>query len=401
VNQLLQVACSFTCVPIGPSLRSALQDAGVADGVGFSQYAQMTEYMLGAAADSASIVGTLVMLRVEDWLRDRLKPVLPGTVGDLRPELRAQVDEILGQLTALAGRGKPVWLLACPSRGWIAERHKLTALCLTYTNLLVARARGIKGLTILAWPAITGEVDDRHSDRLGWIPFTQEAYDQVGQFVATQVAARLAQGNPEATQANPGESPGLAAYLKGLNVNVKLVPADAANRADIDKTLRTAASFTLTGEKRDIRDSEIDALLDSGGCMVITVSDRLSDHGPSGVITFRAKGDTLIVESLALSCAVMGKQVEYAVLSGLAKIASERNLKNLVFEYSPTERNQPMLSFLRSIAVGETETRYVLPAAAAEARVTSAAVSAGAWSLNVDSRSAKDLSDSVQEGQPL
>jgi hypothetical protein len=261
-------------------------------------------------------------------------------------------------------------------------------LCQTYTNLLLARARGVAGLTVLAWPALTGEINDPRADRLGWMPFTQDAFDQLGPYLAAQVAPRLAQNDPAASQPNFSPAPSLATYLQGLNVNVKLVPADAANRAIIDKTLRTAASFTLTGEKRDIDDAEIDTLLESGGCMVITVSDRLSDHGPSGVITFRAKGDTLIVESLALSCAVMGKQVEYAVLTGLARIASERNLTNLAFEYAPTGRNQPMLTFLRSVADGESETRYVLPAAATEARITSAAVSAGAWSLNVDGKSA-------------
>ena len=82
----------------------------------------------------------------------------------------------------------------------------------------------------------------------------------------------------------------------------------------MDRLLRTVAAFSLTGERRDIPDAEVDAYLNPDRCMLISVSDRLSDHGSSGLVAFRATGDSLIVDVMALGCPVLGKQVEFAVL---------------------------------------------------------------------------------------
>src|SRR4051812_24402633 len=116
-ESFLQVASSFTAIPIERSLRSALGDLGVADAVRFTLYAQMTEYMLGPAPGSAQVAGTIVLLRVEDWLRADLK----STSGDMsstawreevKQRLRRQVDEFIGQLKITANHGKEVWFLA-------------------------------------------------------------------------------------------------------------------------------------------------------------------------------------------------------------------------------------------------------------------------------------------------
>jgi predicted enzyme involved in methoxymalonyl-ACP biosynthesis len=119
--------------------------------------------------------------------------------------------------------------------------------------------------------------------------------------------------------------------------------------------------------------------------MLIKVSDRLSDQGASGVVVFRAAGDALVVDSMALSCAVLGKQVEYAAVSALAQLAAERHFSRLVFEYNPSGRNQLTLAFLQSIADRESDTRYVLPLGLAEARLSAGAVSAGAWTVKIGS----------------
>ncbi|MCU1262919.1 MAG: hypothetical protein JWO80_5804 [Bryobacterales bacterium] len=385
---ILQVVASFTCKPIECSLLRALANAGVEAELGFTQYAQVSEYMLGGAADSDRIVGTLVILRVEDWLRAGLKAEGASNFRQqAREHLRVELDDFASQLASLSKRGKPVWFLACPSTGWIAEAHKLATLCQMYTNLLIARARDIPGVKLLNWPgALEGELEDRGADRLGWIPFTQRAFDQLGEFAGAEVASGLLRQEVPQVSDRSDSAVDLAAYLVGLKVRVGLLPADNRNRAHVDRTLRTAATFSLSGEKMDIRDAEIDAMLESGGCMVITVADRLSDHGPSGVVTFRSQGDALIIESMALSCAVMGKEVEYAVVSALARIASDRKLANLVFEYEPTARNHPTLTFLQSIAHLESGTRYVLPTGVAESLVSKASVSAGAWSVDLDSQ---------------
>jgi predicted enzyme involved in methoxymalonyl-ACP biosynthesis len=160
-----------------------------------------------------------------------------------------------------------------------------------------------------------------------------------------------------------------------------LFATQAVDRAHVDRILRTAAAFSLTGEKRDLSDAEVDRILESGGCLLVAVSDRLSTYDPSGVILSRVDQDSLVIEELALSCPVLGKQVEYAVILGLAQIAGDRPCSRMVFEYKPSGRNQIMLKFLESITEPTPETRFSLPTAEANERIRKTAVAPGTWTL--------------------
>lgn len=381
---LIQITSTFTCNPIEPSLSRAITQAGIADAVGFTQPAQMTEYMLSPALDSEQILGTVVMVRVEDWLRRYVgESSEPITDSAARQQLRTRLDEFLSQLAILALRGRPVWFLACPSTGWIASQHKLAALCRTYSNLLSARARNISQLMVLNWPASwsASEFDDPGRDESEHIPFTTSGFDHLGEFLGSQLARTLAKG--DVSTAVAVGSPELAAFLTGLHVQVELAPAEQSDRAHVDRILRTAASFSLTGENPTISEAEINAVLTSQNCMLISVTDRLSNYGPSGVVIAQAAGEALIVEALSLSCTVLGKQVEHAVLSALAQITAERQLTSIVFAYRPSGRNQPMLAFLKSIANRGSDQNYVLPLKDVGTRSSKAAVAPGAWCVKL------------------
>ena len=390
---LLQVVSSFTCTPIEPSLRAAVAEASIADGFGFVQYGQMSEYMLGPAPESAHVLGTILLLRVEDWLRDHLKSstsvlLSANERGELREELGRRADEFVKQLEVLSRRGKQVWFLACPSMGWISEHHKFGVVCQMYTNLLAARVRALPNITVLNWPASLSKDQfiDRSADRLGQIPFTQYAFDQLGQFVGNQVVRTLAPRQP-VTISEASSCSELAAYLADLRVQVQVTPAAPSHRAHIDRLLRTAAAFSLTGEDPDITDAEIDALVESESCILFSVSDRVSDSGISGLAAFRLVEDSMVVERMALSCTVLGKQVEYAVLSALAMIATERHLATVIFKYLESGRNQEMVRFLRSVTDVDSDKRYTVPVTLVKDRISAAATKAGAWTVRLQHNS--------------
>jgi predicted enzyme involved in methoxymalonyl-ACP biosynthesis len=147
----------------------------------------------------------------------------------------------------------------------------------------------------------TGEVDDNRTDRLGRTPFTQEAFDRLGEFLGSQIARTSLHRDSCAAPTNPSRSADLADYLAGLKVHVQLAPADVADRAKLDRILRMAADFSLKGEKRDMSEDVIDRLQATGCCMRIVVSDRLSNYGLSGVLAYRVTTDALVVEAMALT----------------------------------------------------------------------------------------------------
>jgi predicted enzyme involved in methoxymalonyl-ACP biosynthesis len=130
-------------------------------------------------------------------------------------------------------------------------------------------------------------------------------------------------------------------------------------------------------------DSEVEAILAAGDCYTVSVADRLADYGISGVIAARATNDELLVEAFSLSCTILGKQVEYALLPALAEIASRHGLQKIAFTYQHSGRNQPTLAYLKTAASNDSENRFVLPVADVEARIRQSAIAPGAWTVSV------------------
>ena len=378
----LHIASSFTSRPIGPSLGQALAKAGLPSGVGFVQYSQVNHYLL--TVDVETIAGTLALVRMEDWLRDALK-LKPAVVSqpEIRETLRARTDEFVKHLAALSQRGKQVWCLACPSKGWIAERHQLQILLQTHTNLLLARVRSLPQVMVLEWPATgwLGEIEDRSADRLGQIPFTQEAFDRLGAWLGEQIA-RTWKREIKTVLRQTDSSEALAEYLKNLRLQVTLAAALPEDRVHVDRLLRTVASITLTGEQRDLDDSQLDRLLATRECLLVSVSDRLAEYGFAGVVAYRVEGQNMVVDSMSVSCAVLGKQVEHAVISALVEIAAEQGLTKLVFEYRPAARNQATETFLKSFADAAPGMGFIVPVVEADDRIRRATAAPGTWTLD-------------------
>jgi hypothetical protein len=311
----------------------------------------------------------------------------PDSGQETRQRLAASVNEFSKQLANLCGCGKPVWLLVCPSHGWISEKHDLVALCRSYSNLLVARAKNLRQLTSLPWPTslANDHIHDRNADRFGQIPFTRQAFEQLGHYLGEQIKDKFRRPTASVETAATNGRAELAKYLSGLDVCVRLDPVQAGDRSYVDKILRTAAAFSLTGEKPDLSPLELETVLASGESMLISVSDKLGNYGPTGVVAYRVSSDSLLVNALALTCPVLGKQVEYAVLSALAQIAASRNCVKLTFPYQPSGRNQIMHSFLRSISDGDSGLLISLPTPKVEETIKKIAVAPGAWTLDCSS----------------
>src|SRR5437763_13308899 len=71
------------------------------------------------------------------------------------------------------------------------------------------------------------------------------------------------------------------------------------------------------------------------------VRDRFGDSGLVGVAIARAAGGAWEVDSLLLSCRVIGRGVETAMLARLAGDARAAGAKRLTGWFLPTRRNAP------------------------------------------------------------
>jgi FkbH-like protein len=137
------------------------------------------------------------------------------------------------------------------------------------------------------------------------------------------------------------EGAALDGYLAGLEMVVDVFPADSASFARIAQLTNKTNQFNLT--TRRYSEGQLMALLARGYRVYgMRVTDRFGDNGVVGVaILAPASADRWEVDTLLLSCRVMGRNVETALLSVLAEQARERGARSLRGWYLPTAKNAP------------------------------------------------------------
>jgi FkbH-like protein len=77
----------------------------------------------------------------------------------------------------------------------------------------------------------------------------------------------------------------------------------------------------------------------------IRVRDRFGDHGLVGVAIAHDQGEQCEVDTFLLSCRVIGRTVETALLAHLAESAAQRGRKHLAGWFLPTKKNAPARDF--------------------------------------------------------
>jgi FkbH-like protein len=77
-----------------------------------------------------------------------------------------------------------------------------------------------------------------------------------------------------------------------------------------------------------------------------SVRDRFGSAGLTGIVSVSIEGTTATIEDFVLSCRVMSRRVEEAMLHTAARFAREGGATTLVASYIPTAKNAPCLEFL-------------------------------------------------------
>ena len=75
------------------------------------------------------------------------------------------------------------------------------------------------------------------------------------------------------------------------------------------------------------------------------VTDRFGDHGLVGTAVIRKQREEWRVDSLLMSCRVMGLGVETAFLERIYSDAASERVGLLIGEYMQTKKNQPVKEF--------------------------------------------------------
>ncbi len=141
----------------------------------------------------------------------------------------------------------------------------------------------------------------------------------------------------------------IAGFIASLGVEIDIaVPEDGEWARAAQLTQRTN-QFNFTTARRT--EPEIRALSGSSSKVLrVKVRDRFGDYGVVGLVILDESAGVLAVDTLLLSCRVLGRGVEHAVLRRLGEIAKQRALHHVELQYLPTSMNEPARAFAESVA---------------------------------------------------
>ncbi|MGB6623651.1 MAG: HAD-IIIC family phosphatase [Candidatus Acidiferrales bacterium] len=134
-------------------------------------------------------------------------------------------------------------------------------------------------------------------------------------------------------------------FLRSLRQQAEVACVSSATLPRVAQLTQKTNQFNLT--TRRYSEQEISHLVSLPDCRVfsIRVKDRFADNGLVGVAITRDKDAVCEVDTFLLSCRVIGRSVETALLSYLAARARARGNRELEGWFLPTRKNAPAKEF--------------------------------------------------------
>jgi FkbH-like protein len=128
-------------------------------------------------------------------------------------------------------------------------------------------------------------------------------------------------------------------FLKSLDMTISFARFDKAARSRIAQLINRSNQFNLT--TRRYSESEIARMEDEAGLYTLQVrlADRFGDNGMISVIICRDRDDVWEVDNWIMSCRVLGRRVEEAVLAEIVAAAASAGKTAIVGSYIDSGRN--------------------------------------------------------------
>src|SRR5437867_3590170 len=154
-------------------------------------------------------------------------------------------------------------------------------------------------------------------------------------------------------------------FVKGLQLSVEIAEATENQLGRVSQLTFRTNQFNFTTIRRSENDIKRFLMSEGGHCLVVRVVDRFGDYGLVGVIMYETEADRYKLDTLLLSCRVLGRGVEHAVVSWLGYRALMEGKGFVELTYRPTEKNSPALQFITSIGDdyrNASATSWIFPA---------------------------------------
>jgi FkbH-like protein len=138
-----------------------------------------------------------------------------------------------------------------------------------------------------------------------------------------------------------GQTTDLKSYLRSLEMRIVYGSFDRTTRSRVTQLINKSNQFNLT--TRRYTESQVEQLEADPGVMTLhaRLIDKFGDNGIICVVICRpTRPDTWTIDSWLMSCRVLGRCVEQAVLAEIVFRARSSGITTLEGVYIPTDRNE-------------------------------------------------------------
>lgn len=140
----------------------------------------------------------------------------------------------------------------------------------------------------------------------------------------------------------------LTDFIRSLGIHIEIAKANEFNIPRIAQMTQKTNQFNLTTHRYS--EADIHAFIDKGADVYcISVSDKFGDNGITGEIIVSADGEIANIDTLLLSCRILGKDIEKAFVKSILNILFDKGIRTVRAKYITTPKNAQVADFYDKI----------------------------------------------------
>jgi hypothetical protein len=321
-------------------------------------YNQLHTFLLdpGSTVPQDAPAKVVMLLRVEDLIRFELAAL--GKEAALDPETCVRIfRERTGQFLDVLNRVSRMRLLVllCPAGRGAYDLQFLGNYARIAEHKIAAALRSQQRHVVVTWGEFetaskATNVFNVAGDRLGHVPFSPEGLEAVSEFLVTQLD-RVPTEQLAGVKAGNGRLD-LEQFLGSLEVQISAAPmSDPDEQPTLDLVRHTTHFINLPNRRWDRGNlCQLDNDRPATASWMVRVRDRFGDYGISGAVSFAVQNRVMRTGLLFLTCPVLGKQVEHALLGWMAGLAQEQEAEMIEIPLVKGRDNEVLCAFLSGIS---------------------------------------------------
>lgn len=161
------------------------------------------------------------------------------------------------------------------------------------------------------------------------LTFTDEDRQRASQYQANFIRSHLEEISVD-----------LSSYLQSLQMVIYFSAFETISRSRIAQLINKSNQYNLT--TRRYTESEVETMLTDPTLFTLQVrlTDKFGDNGMISVVICRQVNQVWLIDTWLMSCRVLKRSVELAVLNEIMSSANARGINEVLGLYKPTDKNE-------------------------------------------------------------